>query len=596
MAKLFLSLVLFLALAVPGLAEVHYVTQSGAGSHNGSSLANAWSVAEFNDTSPSKWSSAANTEDNLIGPGDTVYFSGTITSKVFPVGAGTAANPITLDGYEGGNNDYTATTGSGALITRSNQADNVYCMELSSANQYLIIQDFEMSEAGEGIAAANAGYIKVYRCIIHDMWNRGFLISTGCNNWTIGGSLGNGCHVFDCGTDSSGGDVATQTASYLVITHNILGPGGNNGSDHGIDGVVMNYDTHHVLISNNNIGGHGSVVENCVDAKTRCHDIVVSYNYMHDETHNEPAIAIHMNAYNIYVYCNYIYNNAAGMLVYNNAQYDATYPMSHNIHIWSNVWEANVAYGLRFIESPDEMATTNQIYELYIYNNTFYNNATTPSGSQYSAIFWQPGNLSGSGQNLKLSNNIFQQNRPNGTAGLYEQECFDNNCIGAWNADASCVNSHNIYYHSANDNCFRWYYGVSSAYDWTLAEAQAGTDNSLFDNCVFGSPGMQNPASHQFWPASGSSAIVGAGTEPSGSALPGTLYFLQDNSVSVNLSNYRTGLDSTTNWTTSVPTIVTRQFNPAAWDMGAFPYSASPSSMPLYRKIHGLWDDLSGGL
>ena len=79
---------LLLAIGVPGLsvAATYYVTQSGAGSKNGTSLANAWSVANYN---------ASGTPTG----GDTIYFSGTITSTVVPgkSGTGNGNGRLTLD-------------------------------------------------------------------------------------------------------------------------------------------------------------------------------------------------------------------------------------------------------------------------------------------------------------------------------------------------------------------------------------------------------------------------------------------------------------------------------------------------------------------
>jgi hypothetical protein len=63
----------------------YYVTQSGAGSKNGTSLGNAWSVANYNASgSPTG--------------GDTVFFSGTITSQPVIATGGTSSSVVlTLD-------------------------------------------------------------------------------------------------------------------------------------------------------------------------------------------------------------------------------------------------------------------------------------------------------------------------------------------------------------------------------------------------------------------------------------------------------------------------------------------------------------------
>ena len=75
--------------------------KNGKGARSGESLSNAWSVSDFN--SSANWSAADNSAK--IDPGDTVYFSGTITSELAPKGSGKSGNYVTLDGLESGNYD-----------------------------------------------------------------------------------------------------------------------------------------------------------------------------------------------------------------------------------------------------------------------------------------------------------------------------------------------------------------------------------------------------------------------------------------------------------------------------------------------------------
>lgn len=66
-------------------AADYYVTQSGAGSQTGADLSNAWSMADFNATS-------------TPGGGDTVYFSGTLTTTTtIPVSGTNSSTRLTLD-------------------------------------------------------------------------------------------------------------------------------------------------------------------------------------------------------------------------------------------------------------------------------------------------------------------------------------------------------------------------------------------------------------------------------------------------------------------------------------------------------------------
>jgi len=79
-------LFILMVVVAPASAASYFVTQSGAGSQNGLTLANAWSVANYN-------SSAAPTG------GDTVFFSGTITSTIVVAtnGTGNSAGRLTLN-------------------------------------------------------------------------------------------------------------------------------------------------------------------------------------------------------------------------------------------------------------------------------------------------------------------------------------------------------------------------------------------------------------------------------------------------------------------------------------------------------------------
>jgi hypothetical protein len=71
----------------------YYVSQSGAGSANGTSEANAWAVTAFNTAG--NWSSTVGTSGK-ISPGDTVILVGTLTSALTVQGSGAAGNKITI--------------------------------------------------------------------------------------------------------------------------------------------------------------------------------------------------------------------------------------------------------------------------------------------------------------------------------------------------------------------------------------------------------------------------------------------------------------------------------------------------------------------
>jgi hypothetical protein len=84
-----------LALALPCAAEDLYVSQSGAGTADASSCANAWSLATLN--TGANWGVGA----SKVSAGDTVRLCGTLTSQLLIQGSGSAGNVITITAESG---------------------------------------------------------------------------------------------------------------------------------------------------------------------------------------------------------------------------------------------------------------------------------------------------------------------------------------------------------------------------------------------------------------------------------------------------------------------------------------------------------------
>ena len=84
-----LAILVLLCADVIAEAQI-YVSQSGAGSQNGTSAGDAYPVSWLNTSG--NWGSSA----GQVGPGVTVYLEGTITSYIVLAGSGNAGNPITI--------------------------------------------------------------------------------------------------------------------------------------------------------------------------------------------------------------------------------------------------------------------------------------------------------------------------------------------------------------------------------------------------------------------------------------------------------------------------------------------------------------------
>ena len=114
MKILFIKLLALLCF-LPGISlggNTYYVTQNGSGSMNGT-YGKSWSVLQFN---------SGGGNGNSYGAGDTVYFSGTLTSEISPSTGGSSPEaPLILDGYKAGNYNAISDTPSNstAIIDRN---------------------------------------------------------------------------------------------------------------------------------------------------------------------------------------------------------------------------------------------------------------------------------------------------------------------------------------------------------------------------------------------------------------------------------------------------------------------------------------------
>lgn len=125
-------------------AEDLFATQGGAGAHNGSSVANAWSAAEFNTSG--NWGAGA----GKISAGDTVYLSGTFTTQLSVKGSGTnastritltdtAALPATLVGITGSAVSFIAVIG--LEFTQPLTSSTFVCIGTLSGSSGWLIED-----------------------------------------------------------------------------------------------------------------------------------------------------------------------------------------------------------------------------------------------------------------------------------------------------------------------------------------------------------------------------------------------------------------------------------------------------------------------
>lgn len=237
----------FLILAQSVFAANYFVTQSGAGTNSGNSLGNASSVSQFN----------AGTQFTETG-GDTVSFSGTITSTASPSRSGTAngASRLTLDF-------------SGATLNTANPRVAL------NGRAYLNVN------GGGSWTQTGSGGTSTY--------------TAGC----IVGAVATGNNIFSFGGNLNGHDVTVQGFQ-------------STASASTDEGRFMSMDfCNNLTIQDNNLTNISCLVVGDTDF---CHDAIIRRNYFNQcagVNNQDDAISIG-NAYNVTIELNKFILNAPG--------------------------------------------------------------------------------------------------------------------------------------------------------------------------------------------------------------------------------------------------------------------------------------------
>lgn len=175
------------------LASNWYITQSGAGSLNGTSVGNAWAVGS------QTWGGAG------IVAGDTVHLDGTFTSAFTISGSGSSGNPITILFDSGANFSVPAWAVSGAVIL--------------SGRSYVTING-DVTGGRQGLIQSTANGTGLSNQV-----NSVGVILTNCSNITVENLTVSPMYVRTVGTDQN---------NYGVCVYCL----GNNGS--GISSITVN--------------------------------------------------------------------------------------------------------------------------------------------------------------------------------------------------------------------------------------------------------------------------------------------------------------------------------------------------------------------
>ncbi len=516
--------------------ETHYVTQDGKGSKNGRSMANAWSVAQFNTSG--NWSSAK-AVDNKIGPDDVVYFFGTITTRLDLKGSGIAGNPITLDGYETGDcNPIANGSCSGATVTGG--------LENTQPNHYLIFQDFNIKKE-------RWTFLKRVSESTNLKWLRNNWDDSNTNHLTASAWLGGPVGFYWWFEGNRFGNYALTSDP----------PGGVNFGE-----------VHHLVLRGNLFTGHNGIAQssNMIEFH-QCVNVLVEYNYVDctinqgnsgnlsfKEHGNQNAI-VRFNKFrtikeaalgfgwptteHIFVYGNYFYQDAPseshtiGLMIHDGAT---------KVNIWSNIFAGHNNPGLAM------WYRTKSIENVKIYNNTFYNNATASENAiDRAGLSIGDGGATG----IIVKNNIFSNNKP--TAPDRRQI---NNQIGT-----NLTLEHNTYYHSGGAPTV---YHLSGDRTISTLQINYGREEDLPAGVV------ANPGLNENLTLNGTHINNGANL----SGLAGSLTI---HGTTYNMY-WQTALHPSTDWSgqPSPAKIKTADQNShgSGWERGAYAYTSSPTSLP----------------
>lgn len=528
--------------------------------------------------------------DSKIGPGDVVYFSGTISDRVILRKGGSLSGSITLDGYKTGEtnpiqyiNTNTALLKKGLVI--ENKSNNI---------EYLTIQDFRITDPNGWRPAlqikGNAphynvsnNYIIIRRNYVYEAGDALLTFFHGKNNIIVDNKF----YVF--GKLNNPPEKITQGAVFLLEFSNSLFARNEVGHDNspitsgtgGSPELVSLFGSQNTLIELNNLygtpGQTGLRPKEHPAKRPANYNIVIRHNKIHNNHNTKMGGGIHIHTRDnepisdFYVYGNNIFGNGVDNLRIGTGV--------SNVYVWSNILSSAGKLGINVTGSS---ITEN----LHFYNNTIaHNNTSGDTDANRGGI----GVANGS--NVYIKNNIIWNNRPNGEK--------NKNQVNSW----IVLNAleHNIYFHSLGTPTIYysgWYQtldNIKSKYGFENTVPEGSIQDPLFIN----PNGIDNiyGTIDDDYRLSANSPAIGKGN-------------ILSDSFNINLSNgnswfqTQTGYDTLnfgfddalcpigTDWTTNPPTVISAKQgkNGRAWGVGAYVYGETslqenPLAPPLIVDI-----------
>ncbi len=575
MKKIFCLICLFVLLISVNcfaFTEVHYVTDSGATTMDGESLASAFNYSRFN--SATYWSSN-DADDGLIGPNDVVYFHGAFTHAITTQGSGTSGKYITLDGYEAGDCSWVA----GGTDSDASFSGTSACIKVNG-HDYIIVQDFKITGGPTSgtshllyLAANGSSNVSNYVTFRRNYsYNAngcvgalyGYSSSSRAQNITFtDNKLVGFCKAFD--TERGFPIVWVDN---LICQRNIFGhTGAYVGNE--INVVEVHASRYHLWEYNEIYGAPDQGGISFKELSPGNQYMIFRFNKIHDNLQGN-GVGIGGDASSpctyFYVYGNYIYNNGLDMTGTAGGRGIECDFNSGYLYIFSNIISNNARAGIGQYSNLAESASARNVY---IYNNTFAFNGdrgSTPDNIQRGGIVFSGPAAS----NIFIKNNIFHKNRPlhAGSSNYY-------------NILYEAITSITLDYDTAywdGSSAPTWYYNVGNRTLATMQGTYSQEANGLLTNPQLTDPdGADNDygtaADNNFKLSAGSPSVnngLDLGSAEFGNVtIQGTVYHIYPYD----------GLDpELTNWSTTPPAVFVLDrddYNNGSWGRGAYVFKDS---------------------
>lgn len=262
------SFILSLWIAASAWAAItdRYVTDTGAGSGDGSSIANAMSFATFTDymVTGGSFTAAAGDRFNIIGA-----ITGRTTTTDVWVNGGNATSPVVVRGWKADNTTAYAgrTGGNGPLITTDFPTISYTTGRINVSGQFIEIENlYVTSTGGTSSTIALAANSAIFRCYVANSATAGG--SAAVNTSTSAQTIVADCDLFQNGASGGATALVVQGSAAKVIGNRVRSATGagisvrssvavvnNTVYNCGTVGIIMDQTTGSPLIAYNTVYG-----------------------------------------------------------------------------------------------------------------------------------------------------------------------------------------------------------------------------------------------------------------------------------------------------------------------------------------------------